>query len=132
MQMQIAAIYAGLNIILLILLSLRVSLQRRKHKVSLGDGGVDELRRAIRAHGNAVEFIGPGLAGLAILALNADAVSLEILHAAGATLTAGRVLHAAGLSAGEVNIGRMAGSGLTLLSFGILAYALLNAGLAAR
>ena len=47
----------GLLALLFVALSLNVSRLRLKLKVSYGDGGHDELRRAIRAHGNFAEFV---------------------------------------------------------------------------
>ena len=52
-----AALWVGLHLILLLVLSLLVVRQRRRHKVALGDGGVPELAQAIRAFGNATEYV---------------------------------------------------------------------------
>jgi uncharacterized membrane protein YecN with MAPEG domain len=91
-----AALWAGLCLIVLVVLSVLVTRQRRKHSVLLGDGGVPELQRAIRAFGNAAEYVPTALAGLSILAI-AGAPPL-LIHPIGMLLFAGRVLHAAGLS----------------------------------
>ena len=91
-----AALWAGLHIILLLVLSVLVTRQRRKHRVEIGDGGVPALNQAIRAFGNATEYVPTALAALAILAL--VGVLPALLHAIGLTLFAGRVLHAVGLS----------------------------------
>jgi len=63
-----AALWAGLNIILLLVLSVLVTRQRRKYGVVFGDGGAPELTQAIRAFGNASEYIPAALVGLGILA----------------------------------------------------------------
>ncbi|HYT98291.1 MAG TPA: MAPEG family protein, partial [Casimicrobiaceae bacterium] len=55
----IAAFYAGLTGLLLVVLALRVSARRMRLKVGLGDGGDELLRRAIRVHANAVEWALP-------------------------------------------------------------------------
>jgi uncharacterized membrane protein YecN with MAPEG domain len=91
-----AALWAGLCLILLLVLSVLVTRQRRKHHVEIGDGGVPALNQAIRAFGNATEYIPAALAGLGLLAL-VGAPAL-LIHPIGLTLFAGRVLHAVGLS----------------------------------
>jgi uncharacterized membrane protein YecN with MAPEG domain len=57
-----AALWVGLHVLLLLTLSLLVVRLRQKHKVALGDEGIPELARAIRAFGNASEYIPVGLA----------------------------------------------------------------------
>lgn len=91
-----AALWAGLNLILLLVLAVLVTRQRRKHHVVIGDGDVPALSQAIRAFGNATEYIPAALAGLGVLAL-AGAMPL-VIHPIGFLLFAGRVMHAAGLS----------------------------------
>jgi uncharacterized protein len=91
-----AALWAGLHLILLLVLSVLVTRQRRRHRVEIGDGGVPALAQAIRAFGNASEHVPAALAGLAILAL-AGAPPL-LVHPIGLTLFIGRVLHGVGLS----------------------------------
>jgi uncharacterized membrane protein YecN with MAPEG domain len=91
-----AALWAGLHLILLLVLSVLVTRQRRKHGVASGDGGVPELSRAIRAFGNAAEYVPTALAALAILALNG--ASPLLVHPLGFLLFAGRILHGFGLS----------------------------------
>ena len=91
-----AALWAGLHLILLLVLSVRVIRQRRKHDVAIGDGGVPALECAIRAFGNATEYVPTALIGVGILAF-AGAPPL-LIHPIGVVLFAGRVLHAVGLS----------------------------------
>lgn len=92
------ALWVGLNLLLILVLSMLVVRQRQKHKVDLGDGGVAELARAIRALGNATEYIPAGLVGLIVLAMTGTAASAVLVHVAGFLLFAGRVVHAVGLS----------------------------------
>lgn len=117
------ALYAGLIGLLLIVLAALVSRMRRRHQVGLGDGGNKELHRAIRAHGNAVEWAVPALLLLLVAELNR--ASPLIVHACGMAIVIGRVLHAVGLSRrGGPSFGRMAGS---LLSWGaVVALAIWN------
>ncbi|MBU1374596.1 MAG: MAPEG family protein [Alphaproteobacteria bacterium] len=91
-----AALWAGLCLILMLVLSVLVTRQRRKHHVEIGDGAVPALHQAIRAFGNATEYIPAALAGLGLLAL-VGAPPL-LIHPIGLILFAGRVLHAVGLS----------------------------------
>ena len=92
-----AALYTGINILLLFLLSFRVVGRRRAAKVSLGTGGDADLEIRSRAHGNAVEYIPITMLGLFVM--TQFAVPLWAIHAIGGTFTLGRVLHAIGLSA---------------------------------
>ena len=93
---QAASLWAGLNLLLMMVLSALVVRQRQTHRVVIGDGGVESVQRASRAFGNAAEYIPAGLAVLALLTL-VGAPPLR-LHRAGATLFTGRVTHAVGLS----------------------------------
>lgn len=92
-----AALYAGINILLLFLLSFRVVGSRMRTKVSLGSGGDPDLELRIRAHGNAAEYIPASMLGLIVLALLS--VPVWAIHALGGVFTLGRLLHAVGLSA---------------------------------
>lgn len=119
-----AALWAGLNLLLLLVLSLLVVRQRVKHKVQVGDGGVPELLQAMRAFGNATEYVPAALAGLAVLAV-AGAAPLAV-HLPGALLLAGRIAHAIGFSGSAgTSIGRAVGMVLTWLAYILLGVALL-------
>jgi uncharacterized membrane protein YecN with MAPEG domain len=89
------AIFASILAVMFIQLSFKVIGYRRKNKVSLGAGGVDELERAIRAHGNFAEYVPLGLILMGALELNgAPQWAVAIL---GTLLVIGRYLHAKGL-----------------------------------
>ncbi|MCR5877496.1 MAPEG family protein [Phenylobacterium sp. J367] len=119
-----AALWAGLHLILLLVLSARVVRQRRLHHVVFGDGGVPTLIQAIRAFGNASEYIPAGLVGLVVLAF-AGAPPM-VVHSVGLVLFAGRVAHAVGLSrSGEASLPRSIGVTLTWLAYLAAAVALL-------
>ena len=91
-----AALWAGLNLLILLVLSLLVVRQRTKHKIQFGDGGEPELAQAIRAFGNAAEYIPAGVVGLAVLALaGGHAIAVHVI---GLALFLGRLIHAIGLS----------------------------------
>ncbi len=119
-----AALWAGLHLFLLLILSLLVVRLRQKHKVALGDEGIPELARAIRAFGNATEYVPTGIAALAVLAV-AGASPLTI-HVVGFVLFAGRAIHAVGLSTnGGASIGRSVGMVATWLAYIFAGVALL-------
>lgn len=113
---QAAALWVALTLLVLLLLSLQVVRQRTKHKVLIGDDGVPELVRAVRAFGNATEYAGPGMAALIMLAV-VQASPLAI-HLFGAAFVVGRIAHAVGISqSAGTSIGRAGGTLLTWVGF---------------
>jgi len=128
MRLEVAAVYVGLNILILLVLSYLVMAGRRRHKIALGDGDNPNFIRAQRAHANAAEYIPAGLIGLVVLALLEPAAPLWLLHGSGISLTAGRILHDVGLHQGTLNFGRMAGTALTWLAYLLIGGGLLYAG----
>jgi uncharacterized membrane protein YecN with MAPEG domain len=120
---SLVALYAGLNMLLLMALGLNVSMNRRATQTSLGDGGHGKVTQAVRAHGNHAEWFPGFIAGLLIAALMG--IPDYAIHSLGVAFTLGRVLHAWGmLTNAGASFGRLAGSLLTLIS-----YLLLGAGL---
>jgi uncharacterized membrane protein YecN with MAPEG domain len=111
-----AAFWVALHLLLLLVLSALVVRLRQKHKVALGDEGIPELAQAIRAFGNATEYVPAGLAALIVLSM-VEARPLPV-HVVGLTLFVGRVTHAIGLStSGNASIARAAGIMLTWLAY---------------
>ena len=93
--LPITAVYASLNVMLLIVLALFVVHHRISNQVPLGAGNIEALERAIRAHGNLAEFAPSALILLALLELNGlPAWQLIIL---GALFTLARVSHVHGM-----------------------------------
>jgi hypothetical protein len=76
-------------------LSMAVIGLRRQNKVSLGSGGNEDLERAIRAHGNFVEYVPFGILLLAALELNGAPWWLVLIP--GFSLIIGRLFHAQGI-----------------------------------
>ena len=112
--MKAAALWIGLNAILLIFLSVRVGQARTRLKINLGDGGNPEMVKAIRTHGNYVEYAPAALIGLAALAgLGAH---FGVIHALGATFLFARLSHLLGLGMGVWPMGRFVGTLLTMLT----------------
>ena len=125
MSVAVTPLYAGLLGLLLMVLSWRVVVARRAAGVSLGIGDDAALQRAVRAHGNFVEYVPLGL--LLLLLGELAAVWPWSLHLLGGMLLLGRLLHAWGLSAADgPNFGRYWGTLLTWLM--ILFASLLNLG----
>ncbi|HEY3815336.1 MAG TPA: MAPEG family protein [Caulobacteraceae bacterium] len=113
---QAAALWAGLNLLLMLVLSTLVVRQRRRHSVVIGDDGIPELVRAQRAFGNAAEYIPAGIAALGVIAL--AGAPAWVVHAIGLTLFLGRASHAVGLSlSAGVSIGRTVGMLLTWVAW---------------
>ena len=111
-----AALWAGLNLVLMLALSVRVVRIRRAQRIGLGHGESPELERAIRAFGNAGEYIPAALLALALLALLQ--APLALIHALGLTLTVGRAAHAVGLSrSGGATLSRTVGMIATWLVY---------------
>jgi uncharacterized membrane protein YecN with MAPEG domain len=94
-MLTITSIYAALCGLLLVALSMNVIRFRAHNGVSLGDGDHKELRIAIRAQGNFVEYTPIALILLGLCELQ-GATGL-FLHLTGALLFLSRVLHAVGL-----------------------------------
>lgn len=120
--LQVVSVYIAINLLMLVWLALRVVSHRFRGKISIGDGGSEDLAVAIRVHGNAAENIPPMLVGLLALAfLDAPIWSL---HALGIGFTLGRVSHAIGMGGGPLLM-RQLGMLLTWSGLGILSLALL-------
>ena len=119
-----AALWVGLHLILLLVLSVLVVRQRRKHQVALGHADIPELNQAVRAFGNATEYVPGGLIAIAVLAI-AGAPPM-VVHAVGLTLFIGRLAHAVGLSrSGGSSILRSGGAIATWVAYILGAVALL-------
>ena len=89
-------LYAALLGLLLIALSARVSLARRRYRVPLGDGTEERMRQAVRAQANFVEYV--PFAVLLLVLAEITGLPAAAVHGAGVLLVASRVVHAIGLS----------------------------------
>lgn len=118
------ALYAGINLLLLLVLGFNISLKRRSSKTGIGDGGDEKLACAVRAHANHAEWFPGVLLGLAIMAL--IGVPAYAIHTIGAVFSVGRVFHAWGMTSSPgTSFGRMIGALLTYVSVLVLAAGLL-------
>ena len=96
MTAPLTGLYAGLLVMLLLVLAGRVTLLRSKLHIGTGHGNDPELARAIRVHGNAVEWILPML--VVFLVAELDGASRMFLHVCGVTFFVSRIAHAVALS----------------------------------
>src|SRR5262249_44095604 len=119
LRLEIAALYCGVDILLLFVLAYLVTSGRRKHKINLGAGGNADFNRSVRAHANASEYIPAGLVGLVVLSLF-EALPIWVLHAGGISLTLGRIIHAWGLHTAAFNQARVIGTSLSWFSYLII------------
>ena len=108
----ITAIFTALLALMLIGISVRVTLLRTRKKVSLGDGGDQELGAAIRVQGNFIEYVPIALALMATIEWTGARPGL--VYAYGAVLLAARISHAWGLSSGVFKA-RVVGTSATWL-----------------
>lgn len=125
------ALFAAILALIYLFLSVNVIRNRVRHGVALGDGDQSEVKQAIRAHGNFIEYTPFFLIMLLLLeSLNAPHL---LLLALGALFVLGRCLHAYSLccveqyEAGQLKSSlkfRQAGMFLTFGTFGVSAISL--------
>ncbi len=122
MLVPISAIYGALLALFLVILTIPVIKLRQGLRVGLGDGGQTSLQQAVRAHGNAAEFIPLFIVLLAVYEINhAPAIALHIF---GVVFILSRLAHASGLyQTSGASLGRVAGMIGTLTALVALAIA---------
>ena len=123
-MLAVTSIYAGLIAFIFLWLSARVIVFRRGNQISLGDAGNNSLLKRMRAQANCAEYAPFGLLLLALTEVSgAPALAVHVL---GATLLAGRALHAWGFSASPpIMNARVLGTALTLIMILVSALGLL-------
>ena len=94
-----AGFWSGLLILVLIVLSVRVVMTRRRQRVILGDGGDEVMIVAARRFGNAAEYTPVAMGALVLLAL--IGWQAWIVHLIGSAFFLGRVVHPLGLAFGK-------------------------------
>jgi uncharacterized membrane protein YecN with MAPEG domain len=120
MNLMITGLYASLLGLLFLLLSIYVIKQRRANVVSLGDGDIDSLQKATRAHGNFAEYAPFCLILLLVAEMTSSAE--VFLHICGILLLYGRAAHAYGLvTKSGPSFGRVSGMLATFASLALLA-----------
>jgi len=112
-MLYITAITAAALALLCVMLAFKVIGIRRRDKISVGDGGSDELLRAMRAQANLLEYAPLTLILFACAELNG--VHWAILAILAVAFIAGRLLHPAGIKdANSPGKARVLGMILTL------------------
>ena len=94
-----AGFWSGLLILVLVVLSIRVVMTRRRQRVILGDGGDEVMIVAARRFGNAAEYTPVAIGALILLAL--VGWQAWVIHLIGAVFLLGRVIHPLGLAFGK-------------------------------
>ncbi|SLN14783.1 Inner membrane protein YecN [Pseudoruegeria aquimaris] len=116
----ITSFYAGLIVLLYLVLCARVILYRRANLISLGDKGDKNLLKRMRVQSNCAEYAPLGL--ILLLLLEAGAAAPWLLNLLGLMLLSGRVLHAIGMGrTPQILLLRQIGMGLTLAMLAISA-----------
>jgi uncharacterized membrane protein YecN with MAPEG domain len=122
-MLPITLTIAGAAALMNVWLGLRVSLLRRRHKVSIGDGGNTDVAARMRAHSNLIEYTPFFLILLALVELaRGSAVWLWVV---GMLFIVGRLLHPFGMDRPGAMALRVAGIVITWACLlGLAAYAL--------
>lgn len=124
-----AALWSGLLILLMVILSARVVMGRRRLRIALGDGANRDMTVLARSFGNAAEYIPVGIAAMTLVAL--IGASTLTVHLIGGGLFLGRLVHPLGLAIKKTpNWARIMGMLLTWLALGLAAVMLVLAGIA--
>lgn len=124
MNAPITSLYGAAAGVLLLLLSWLVVRARWRYGTSLGTGTEPTMIRAVRVHGNFVEYV--PLALLLLLLTELNGLPAWFLHAAGVLLLTCRALHAWGLGTTPGrSFGRFYGTAGTWLVILALSVALL-------
>lgn len=110
---MVVALYAGLLTLMYVGLTFYTIAGRIKYRVSLGDGGSEDLSRRVRAHGNFVEYV--PLALILLFIAEQESAADIWLHVWGVVLVAGRIFHALAINnASPIPYSRQIGMVLTL------------------
>ena len=117
---QITALYAAVCAFVIVALAVGVIVTRFRLRVGIGDGADSRLARAIRIHGNAIEYVPIALILMLVAELNGARPVL--LHGCGIVLVVARIAHAVGLKrTAGLSIGRGIGVVGTVVVIAVLA-----------
>jgi uncharacterized membrane protein YecN with MAPEG domain len=114
-KMTISALYTSILGIIFVFLSIRTLRLRRRLKIAIGDGGNEQMLRAMRVHSNFAEYV--PIALIALLMVESSGAPKLLVHFLGGVLLMGRISHAYGVSNLRENFFyRVAGMSLTFIS----------------
>lgn len=114
MFLPITLAAAGAAALLNVWLSIRIGMVRTAQKISVGDGGCEELIRRMRAQANFIE--NTPIVLILIAAIEATRGYNPWLAGVAALYTLGRVAHGVGMDGGKLGTGRMVGTLITMLA----------------
>jgi hypothetical protein len=114
--LQATAIYAGILLLIGLVLGALTTRARVKNSVLIGDGGKEPVIKAIRAHANFAEYVPLAVIGIGLAEMAGGPAWL--VHGMGIVLVVARLAHAQGLyqSTGRTP-GRLAGASLTWIVY---------------
>lgn len=116
---MVTGLCAGILGIVFLVVTMMVGMQRRNAKVSVGDGGDEQLLRAMRRQANFVETAPLGLLLMFLCELNVSDIfgaAPNYIYGIGGALVVGRICHAIGMTSDKYFIFRAGGMMLTLLA----------------
>ena len=120
----VTGLYAGVLALFMVALALRVIRNRVRAKVGLFDGGDEGLGRAMRVHGNFIEYVPMALILMALVEING--APAWALHAWGGGIIVSRLFHAYGLTTSSSrSLGRTLGMVLVwavIISLSLMAF----------
>lgn len=91
-MISITPLYLAIAVVLYSAMAAAIIGNRRKRRISIGDGGQNDFAHLIRGHGNFAEYAPITLFAIAMAELSG--VPTVVLHASGIMLILGRCLHA--------------------------------------
>ena len=122
-MLKLTAIYAAILTFVYVKLALNVINLRHQNKVSLGDGGREDLQQAIRSHGNFAEYVPLGL--ILLGCLEANHIHWTIVLLLGGLFTTGRLYYAKAFLETTPNM-ELREKGMKYTLWGLLALATTN------
>ena len=122
-MLKLTAIYAAILTFVYVKLALNVINLRHQNKVSLGDGGREDLQQAIRSHGNFAEYVPLGL--ILLGCLEANHIHWTIILLLGGLFTTGRLYYAKAFLETTPNM-ELREKGMKYTLWGLLALASTN------
>ena len=114
---SITAVYLAILALLYTVLALQVGRLRQRDRAAFGDNGSLQLRSAIRAHANFIEYV--PIITLMVAMLEMSGLAASWVHLLMGTLLVSRLLHPLGMYAApntlQFHIGRVGGIMLTFV-----------------
>jgi uncharacterized protein len=130
---SLTAIYLALLVLLYSVLAVQVGRLRQRDRALFGDNGSQQLRSAIRAHANFIEYV--PIITLMVAMLEMSGLSAAWVHLFMGALLVSRLLHPLGMYAApntlQFRIGRVGGITVTLVLLLACAATILVRGLSA-